>query len=108
MRFRTYALALLSLRFHRFVSSLALLSFGLLASCALPARAQPTTSERLQTLARSMTFGWAKWHPLAATFLGITDEDGQLDTPSAAENDRDLAMVRGWERELASIPLDKA
>jgi len=55
-----------------------------------------------------MTFDWAKSHPLSATFLGLSDEDGQLDTPSAAENDRDLAMIRGWEDELASIPLEGA
>ena len=55
-----------------------------------------------------MTFDWAKSHPLFATFLGLSDEDGQLDTPSEAENARDLATIRGWESELASIPLDGA
>src|ERR1700691_1230613 len=81
----------------------------LLAFCALPAAPAPqTTTERLQTLARSITFDWAKAHPLAATSLGLSDEDGQLDTPSEAENARDLAMIRGWESELASIPLDSA
>jgi hypothetical protein len=82
----------------------------LLASCALPAAPAPptTTTARLQTLAQSITFGWAKSHPLVATFLGLSDEDGQLDTPSEAENVRDLAMIRGWESELASIPLDGA
>jgi len=81
----------------------------LLASSALPAAPAPTTTtERLQTLAQTITFDWAKSHPLAATFLGLSDEDGQLDTPSEAENARDLAMIRGWESELASIPLDGA
>jgi hypothetical protein len=82
----------------------------LLASCALPAAPAPPppTTARLQTLAQSITFGWAKSHPLVATFLGLSDEDGQLDTPSEAENVRDLAMIRGWESELASIPLDGA
>src|SRR5580700_7952422 len=28
--------------------------------------------------------------------------------PSAAEMARDLSMIRGWERELASIPLESA
>lgn len=70
--------------------------------------APPTTSEQLQTLARSMTFEWAKAHPLTATFLGLSDEDGQLDTPSAAENARDLAMIRDWQRKLASILLTGA
>jgi hypothetical protein len=84
-----------------------MLLFALLASCALAA-VPPTTTERLQTLAQSITFGWAKSHPLVATSLGLSDEDGQLDTPSEAENVRDLAMVRGWENELTSIPLDGA
>ena len=65
-------------------------------------------TERLQTLAKAITFDWAKSHPLTATFLGLSDEDGQLDTPSEAENARDLATIRGWESELASIPLDGA
>jgi hypothetical protein len=55
-----------------------------------------------------MTFTWAKAHPLVATFLGLSDEDGRLDTPSLAQNARDLAMIRGWERELAAIPLHGA
>jgi hypothetical protein len=86
-----------------------LFPLALLAACALPAApAPPTTTERLQTLAQSITFGWAKSHPLVATSLGLSDEDGQLDTPSEAENARDLATIRGWESELASIPLNGA
>ncbi|MGD0435755.1 MAG: DUF885 family protein, partial [Bryobacteraceae bacterium] len=77
----------------------------LLIWCALPAAPAPTTTERLQTLAQSITYGWAKSHPLVATSLGLSDEDGRLDTPSEAENSRDLAMIRGWESELAAIPL---
>ena len=73
----------------------------LLASSAQAA----TTTERLQALAKSMNFDWAKSHPLVATSLGLSDEDGQLDTPSEAENARDLATIRGWENELAAIPL---
>ena len=90
-------------------SALRLLSFVLVAACALPAAPAPrTTTERLQTLAQTITYDWAKTHPLVATFLGLSDEDGHLDTPSEAENARDLAMIRGWESELASIPLDGA
>jgi hypothetical protein len=88
-------------------TSAALLLLVLLAPGALPA-APATTSERLQTLAQSITFGWAKSHPLVATSLGLSDEDGKLDTPSKAENARDLAMIRGWERELAAISLKGA
>ena len=81
----------------------------LMAGCAFSASAanQPT-HERIQALAHAMTFDWAKSHPLTATFLGLSDEDGQLDTPSEAENARDLATIRGWESELASISLEGA
>ena len=80
-----------------------------LPSWAKPAApVQPTTAERLQTLAQEITFGWAKSHPVAATYLGLSDEDGQLDTPSEDENARDLATIHGWEKELAAIPLDGA
>ena len=55
-----------------------------------------------------MTFDWAKAHPLFATGLGLSDEDGELDTPSVAENARDLATIRRWESELAAIPVKGA
>jgi uncharacterized protein (DUF885 family) len=81
----------------------------LMAGCAFSASAaSQTPRERMQALARAMTFDWAKSHPLTATFLGLSDEDGQLDTPSEAENARDLATIRGWESELASISLEGA
>jgi hypothetical protein len=109
MRFGSRWAALLSLKHYCFDSALRSLLFVLLVPCALPAApAPPTTTERLQTLARAITFDWAKTHPLVATSLGLSDEDGQLDMPSEAENARDLAMVRGWEGDLSSIPLDGA
>ena len=109
MRFSTLVGALPSRRPKRFDCGRCLLLFVLLASYPLPAAsAPPTTTERLQNLAQRMTFDWAKSHPLAATSLGLSDEDGQLNTPSEAENARDLATVRGWESELASIPLEGA
>jgi hypothetical protein len=77
-----------------------------LHAAAAPAR--PSPSERLQGLAKTMIFEWARLHPITATFLGLSDEDGQLDTPSEAENARDLAMIRGWQKELDAIPLDGA
>src|SRR5580693_807570 len=92
------------MRFSSSVAASGLLA--ILASSAFPA--PPTTAERLQTLAQSITFDWAKSHPLTATFLGLSDEDGRLDTPSVAENAHDLATIRGWESDLASIPLDGA
>ncbi len=107
MGFRPSVAALPTLAADRSRAARRMLLFVLLAPCALAA-VPPTTTERLQTLAQSITFGWAKSHPLVATSLGLSDEDGQLDTPSEAENARDLAMIRGWENELTSIPLDGA
>jgi hypothetical protein len=85
-----------------------LLLLALFALCAPPAAPAANTTERLQKLAQSITFDWAKSHPLVATSLGLSDEDGQLDTPSDDENARDLATIRRWESELASISLDGA
>jgi len=98
--------------FSDFVS-LALWSFGapillFAVNVAQATPTPPTTNERIQALAQRIIFDWAKTHPLSATFLGLSDEDGLLDTPSEAENARDLATIRGWERELAAIPLDGA
>jgi uncharacterized protein (DUF885 family) len=64
--------------------------------------------DKLQSLAREITFESAKAHPLVATDLGLSDEDGLLDTPSLQENARDLAAIRKWEAELAAIELGNA
>jgi hypothetical protein len=37
---------------------------------------------RLQDLAKTMTFTWAKRHPLVATSEGLTTYDGDLATPT--------------------------
>ncbi len=82
---------------------------GSLVHPAVSAAATPdATSVRLQSLARDMTFGWAKTHPLVATELGIAGEDGELDMPSEAATATDLATIRRWQAELAAIPLDGA
>ena len=62
----------------------------------------------MQTLAREITFEWAKTHPLTATALGLSDYDGELDTPSLAQNQRDLKTIRRWQTELAATPLGNA
>jgi len=109
MRSSNIVATLLSVIHRRCGSALLLLLIVWLAPCALPAApAPPTTTEQLQTLAQSITFDWAKSHPLVATSLGLSDEDGQIDTPSKGENARDLATIRKWERKLSSIKLDGA
>lgn len=90
------------------VSLFSVFSLLVFASCAPSAFARASSADRLQALAKTMTFDWAKLHPLTATNLGITGEDGQLDTPSAAENARDLSLIHRWQRDLAAIPLSGA
>jgi hypothetical protein len=60
---------------------------------------------QLQALARDITFRWANLHPIYATELGISGEDGRLDSPSPAGDARDLSLIRGWEARLAAIPV---
>jgi len=87
----------------------ALLALVALLLQGAPSYAQRSaTASRLQSLAREMTFAWAKSHPLVATGLGLTGEDGDLDRPSPAARRADLAQVRMWERALAAIPLANA
>ncbi|MBV9646240.1 MAG: DUF885 domain-containing protein, partial [Candidatus Eremiobacteraeota bacterium] len=85
----------------------AVVAFLIVSMCGVTVASAASASayDRLQTLARDMTFRWAKLHPLNATELGIAGEDGQLDTPSAAEDERDLALIRDWEAQLSAIPV---
>ena len=94
------------------VSTIALLTS--LVSTSVPSIAAPLAASNdatygaIQTLAREITFTWAKMHPLDATSLGLSDEDGKLETPSLAANARDLAAIEGWKRALTAIPLASA
>jgi len=85
----------------------ATLAFALGAMLGPPIAASaahsPTPHATIQDLGREMTLGWANAHPLEATAIGLADEDGRLDTPSAAENATDLAQIRTWQRELDAI-----
>jgi len=74
-------------------------------AAAPTAQAGEARYDQIQVLARDMTFRWAKLHPLVATGLGISGEDGMLDAPSFAEDNRDLALIRAWEVRLAAIPV---
>jgi len=80
------------------------------AAPASPTFGQSPTAAyaRLQNLARRMTFVWAKRHPIAATELGLTDLDGELETPSAANRAADLAQIHAWQATLKAIPLKHA
>lgn len=85
----------------------ALLCFGALSAPSTPVRASETAAQ-LQALARTITFAWAKEHPLQATALGLTQYDGDLDHPSEATRQHDLAQIQAWEAQLGAIPLEHA
>jgi len=70
------------------------------------AGASSAAYERLQNLARDMTYEWAKRHPLGATELGLVQYDGVVDAPSASANSGDLALVRAWRTRLDGIERD--
>src|ERR1700686_847151 len=76
------------------------------ASAAAPARS--AAYAQLQALAREMTYGWAKRHPLMATGFGLTERDGELETPSRTSRAADLAQIRAWQAALNAVPLGGA
>ncbi len=70
--------------------------------------AASAASAALQPIAREMTYGWGHDHPLDATALGISAEDGRLVSPTRDTNAADLARIRAWQARLAAVPLGGA
>jgi len=100
-------------RVRLFAAAIAIgsLSAPLVSSAKPPANASAAHTAayaQLQTLARHMTFDWAQRHPIVATELGLTEHDGELETPSAAYRTADLAQIHAWQATLAAIPLAHA
>jgi hypothetical protein len=74
------------------------------ASSANAASLGPDPAYRqLQTLARDLTYTWARIHPLTATSLGISGYDGDIDTATEAARNDDVALVASWQSRLAKI-----
>jgi uncharacterized protein DUF885 len=59
--------------------------------------------DKMQALAKDMTFTWARLHPMFATQLGIAGYDGQLEQPSEANRAADLALIVSWQGRLGQI-----
>ncbi len=57
----------------------------------------------LQSVAKEMTFSWARRHPMTATQLGISGYDGDFDNPSEGARTKDIAQIESWLRQLRKI-----
>jgi hypothetical protein len=66
------------------------------------------TGDKIQALAREITYVTAEDDPIFATALGLTDHDGDLRTPSQTHLHQDLAKIRSWEQRLQEISLQNA
>jgi uncharacterized protein (DUF885 family) len=93
---------------HRAVLAFAgvLISAFILGAAGAATAAAPAPNAaygQLQTLARDMTYTWARIHPLTATALGIAGYDGDIDAASEAARNDDIALVASWQGRLAKI-----
>ncbi|HKW44553.1 MAG TPA: DUF885 family protein [Candidatus Eremiobacteraceae bacterium] len=93
---------------HRAVYAIvcAALSSALISptSAAAAAGADSDASyQQLQTLAKDMTFTYARIHPLTATGLGIAGHDGDVDAASEGARNDDIALIASWQGRLAKI-----
>jgi uncharacterized protein (DUF885 family) len=93
---------------HRAVLAFAgvLISAFILGAAGAATAAAPAPNAaygQLQTLARDMTYTWARIHPLTATSLGIAGYDGDIDAASEAARNDDIALVASWQGRLAKI-----
>lgn len=75
----------------------------LVASHAVPGRADATVHERLTRLAQEMTYTTAALFPILATFEGIPGHDGELDLPSEANRAAYIARLQQWQQQLRDI-----
>ena len=83
--------------------SVALLCAAMLAPMCRVVDAQETVHDRLTTLAQEMFDTSLRRHPMDATTLGETKYDADLETPSRAYRNEDLALLRKWQARLATI-----
>jgi Bacterial protein of unknown function (DUF885) len=62
-----------------------------------------STHERLTKLAEDFTYTRAKFEPMKATELGLSDYDGQLEVPNEASRSDRIARLKAWKGQLDSI-----
>jgi len=67
------------------------------------AAAAPSTSEQLTKLAEETISTGAKFNPLMATGLGLTEYDGQLAIPDEASREAGMARLLAWKERLEAI-----
>ena len=73
------------------------------AAAAEPAAGSDAAYKQLQTLARDMTFTWARLHPLTATGLGIAGYDGNVDPATESARNDDIALIASWQDRLTKV-----
>jgi len=83
---------------------LALLFVGAIRSApAAPAGAGSTMHQQLTQLAEDIVYTSARLYPTQATVLGLTQYDGELETPSETSRADYIARLRAWQHRLAAI-----
>jgi hypothetical protein len=93
---------------HRAVFAIAcVLLSASISGPSIAADAASTTPDaaykQLQTLARDLTYTWARIHPLTATGFGIAGYDGDIDAASESARNDDIALIATWQSRLAKI-----
>src|SRR6202049_752394 len=73
------------------------------AHAAAAASASDGAYQQLQSLAKDLTYTWARIHPLTATAFGIAGYDGDIDAASEAALNEDVALIATWQSRLTKI-----
>jgi uncharacterized protein (DUF885 family) len=79
---------------------------AVIAALTLPAvhgHAEDSVHQRLESLARDLTYTSASLYPMQATALGITGHDGELETPSEGYRAAYVARVQSWRQQLRTL-----
>jgi hypothetical protein len=74
-------------------------------AASAPAPDRSPAYQQLQTLAKDVTFTWARIHPLTATAEGIAGYDGDIDAASESARNDDIALVATWQGRLVKIQM---
>lgn len=68
-----------------------------------PGDVPSSAHDRLVALAQDITYTSARFSPLTATELGLSEYDGQLDIPDEKTRNAELARLDAWKRQIDAI-----